>query len=69
MSVKIDNRNVTNVTANGIIKAINGNSIVVEDVKTGDQDVLDINFHLQQFLDKEVKITINNKEVLDFTND
>ncbi|MGE5438097.1 MAG: hypothetical protein ACM3O3_12865 [Syntrophothermus sp.] len=69
MSVKIDNRNVTNVTANGVLKAINGNTVVVEDVKTGEQDVLDINFHLQQFIDREVKITINNKEVLDFTTD
>jgi UTP-glucose-1-phosphate uridylyltransferase len=69
MSIKIDNKNVSSVVANGILKGINGNSVVIEDAKTGDQDKFDINSYLQEYIEKEVKITITNKEVLAYTTE
>ena len=53
----------TEISASGILVAVDSNGIKVEDEKTGVQT---LSFDdLQEFLGKEIKIKISNKECLD----
>jgi small nuclear ribonucleoprotein (snRNP)-like protein len=60
VAVTIKKNNITEISASGILVGIDDFSIKVEDEKTGLQE-LEIDL-LKEFLGKEIRLKISNKE-------
>jgi hypothetical protein len=61
MSVKIEKSFTTKLNGKGILKQINSDGFLIQDVKEGTIELLAFN-DVQQLIGKEVSISISNKE-------
>ncbi len=62
MSVKIEKSFTTKLNGKGILKQINSDGFLIQDVKEGTIELLAFN-DVQQLIGKEVSISISNKEL------
>lgn len=63
MAVNVKRSNTTEISASGVLVAVDDFSIKVEDEKTGVQE-LEIDL-LKEFIGKEIRLKISNKESID----